>query len=231
MITKDNIERLATRFQTNEQNVVNEYFQHIFLSYFYRNKNSLDILFKGGTALRIIYLSPRFSEDLDFSAKNIEVNKIEESLLSTINLIEKEGIIVDLNEAKETSGGYLGIMKFTDGDYTSGIQIEISLRNENVNSQIITISSDFTTAYLISSLTQSEIVDEKIQALLTRGKPRDFYDLYFMIRTNLLSKDQKKLFEQVKERLEKTDIDFEKELKTFLPKTHWPIIRGFKIER
>ena len=34
--------------------------------------------FKGGTALRIIFKSPRFSEDLDFSAYNISIPEINQ---------------------------------------------------------------------------------------------------------------------------------------------------------
>lgn len=38
---------------------------------FYQEKEAEAILFKGGTALRLIYQSPRFSEDLDFSGFKI----------------------------------------------------------------------------------------------------------------------------------------------------------------
>ncbi|MDI6689725.1 MAG: nucleotidyl transferase AbiEii/AbiGii toxin family protein [Actinomycetota bacterium] len=65
MITKDAIKRFATKAQTSDLNVAREYCQHLFLSYFYQQKGSEKLLFKDGTALKIIYGSPRFSEDLD----------------------------------------------------------------------------------------------------------------------------------------------------------------------
>jgi len=64
--------------------------------------------------------------------------------------------------------------------------------------------------------------------LLTRSKPRDFYDLYFLIRSNLISFEQKRLFNEVLVKLKESQINFELELKQFLPKSHWSVIHDFK---
>ncbi|MBI3335601.1 MAG: nucleotidyl transferase AbiEii/AbiGii toxin family protein [Candidatus Portnoybacteria bacterium] len=68
MISQDTITKFADRYQTTELTIRREYLQHLFLSYFYKQGNTDNIYFKGGTALRFIYKSPRFSEDLDFSS-------------------------------------------------------------------------------------------------------------------------------------------------------------------
>lgn len=76
MITQDTIKKLATAHQTSEfPNIIREYFQHLFLSLLYRVEGAENILFKGGTALKIIYKSPRFSEDLDFSIFDVELRQ------------------------------------------------------------------------------------------------------------------------------------------------------------
>ena len=68
MISIEMLEKLGRQYQVGVfPNIVREYFQHIFLGELYRLPDAGKILFKGGTALRIIYGSPRFSEDLDFS--------------------------------------------------------------------------------------------------------------------------------------------------------------------
>lgn len=73
MITKDAIQKLASQYRAPEfPNVIREYFQHLFLSQLYKLEGTENLLFKGGTALRMIYGSPRFSEDLDFSIFYIE---------------------------------------------------------------------------------------------------------------------------------------------------------------
>jgi len=68
MISNEALQALATKLQTTELNVRREYFQHLFLSYFYQQPLTDRIYFKGGSALRMLYHSPRFSEDLDFSS-------------------------------------------------------------------------------------------------------------------------------------------------------------------
>ncbi len=74
MITRQFITELSTKNQTSEQNVAREYCQHLFLSYLYKRAGAEKLLFKGGTALRVIFKSPRFSEDLDFfSFKEIDI--------------------------------------------------------------------------------------------------------------------------------------------------------------
>ncbi len=68
MLNKETLQKLAIQYQTSLfPNIVREYFQHLFLSELYKFPDGEKMLFKGGTALRVIYGSPRFSEDLDFS--------------------------------------------------------------------------------------------------------------------------------------------------------------------
>lgn len=230
MISLSQIRELAAKYQTTELNTIREYFQHLFLSYFYQQPLTSDIYFKGGTALRIIYRSPRFSEDLDFSAAaRVSIKELEQTILQTLNKIEKENIIVLLKEAKTTSGGYLANIVFAAAGFQATvIQLEISFRKKKLIGEVATIASDYVAPYTINGLAQESLVDEKIQALFYRKKPRDFYDLYFILRSNLLLPSKRDTLAEVLEILQKTNIHFEKELKIFLPKTHWAIIRDFK---
>lgn len=82
--------------------------------------------------------------------------------------------------------------------------------------------------YTVNLLAQDLLVDEKIQALLGRKKPRDFYDLYFILRSNLLPPVKKDVLREALKILQKTEINFEHELRVFLPRSHWAIIRHFK---
>ena len=60
MITKNQIHSLAKKNKINETTIFREYLQILFLSDLYSKKQSKSIFFKGGTAMRIIYQSPRF---------------------------------------------------------------------------------------------------------------------------------------------------------------------------
>lgn len=229
MITTEQIKKLALKYQSTQLNVEREYFQHLFLSYLYQEPQAKNIYFKGGTALRIIYNSPRFSEDLDFSAKKMSTKDIEQGLVHVLSGIEKENISVAIKEAKTTSGGYLASIIFeATGFRPVIIDIEISFRQTKTSGDVISINNDFTPSYTIFSLSSGQLIDEKIQALLFRKKPRDFYDLYFILRSNLLSATKKSILSKALKTLRQTDINFEKELKQFLPKAHWTLIRDFK---
>jgi predicted nucleotidyltransferase component of viral defense system len=228
MISEDFIKTLAKKYQTSELNVRREYFQHLFLSYFYQQSKAKNIFFKGGTALRLIYNSPRFSEDLDFNSTSINYKELEVLLLDTLSQVEKENIPFNLKEAKKTTGGFLAVIGFGTDKQPVDIQIEISLRKEEKKGEAIAISSDFVPPYNIISVTEKQLVFEKLRALLSRKKARDFYDLYFIIRSRLTLPHKKDLFQESLKTLKNSNINFEKELKLFLPKSHWAIIRNFK---
>lgn len=230
MLTIENLQKFTKKFQTNEYNVVREYIQHLCLSNLYRNKESENLLFKGGTALRLIYGSPRFSEDLDFTGHFYHHNELEELFLKTLLEIERIGIVINLKEAKVTTGGYLGIIRYQVFDFAGDMNLEISLRKPKKDkSELTTIVSDFTIPYSLVHLSPKDLIGEKMQALMHRGKPRDYYDLYFLLRHPALNKYVKKgKFDKILIRLNKEKIDFQKELSLLLPVSHHMILKDFK---
>ncbi len=236
MISQDFIKTLATKYQTTELNIQREYLQHLFLSLFYQNPSSENILFKGGTALRFIYRSPRFSEDLDFSGSRITIEELEKLILKTLSLVEEQGIRMEIDEAKITSGGYLSIFNSKFLKENIKIQLEISFRKaKELEKEVSLIAQDFVLPYTIIHLTEKQLVTEKIGALLERAKVRDWYDLYFILRNRLeidfsyLSIEKKVLKKAVLKEIQKMKSDeIGKDLKSLLPASHHHILRNFK---
>jgi predicted nucleotidyltransferase component of viral defense system len=228
MLTAEKLHELTIKGQTTELNVRREYAQHLFLAYFYQEPQAAKIFFKGGTALRLIYNSPRFSEDLDFSAVKTTSSQIENIIQNTLTAIEREGIKTEISEAKKTTGGYLTVVEFKFDQEKIAIRIEISFRDKNARGEVVTIAGDFIPAYTVVGLTKEQLIQQKINALLTRNKPRDFYDFYFILRANLMPDKQTDVFQQVLATLKKSRISFAMELEQFLPKSHWLIIKDFK---
>ncbi|MFH0762731.1 MAG: nucleotidyl transferase AbiEii/AbiGii toxin family protein [Candidatus Omnitrophota bacterium] len=239
MITQDAIKKLAVQYRTSEfPNIVREYLQHLFLSQLYRLEKSDDLLFKGGTALRIIYGSPRFSEDLDFSIFRVEQYNqkkfIEDLFAAALAEIEKTGVKVELGpKPGRTAEGYYGDATFHIYDYQpSSVSINISARNgRDIKGEIDSVANDFVSTYNIFHLPQELLIDEKIfDALLHRGKARDFYDLYFIMRKGILSAGQKARLNEKRDEIIKISekIDFSAELSVFLPRDQQVIIRDFK---
>lgn len=229
MLTIENLKEYAKKYQTNLHNVIREYMQHLCLSSLYKYKEAENLLFKGGTALRLIYQSPRFSEDLDFTGRFYHYKDVEGIFLKTLIEVERTGIAVALKEAKATTGGYLGMIEYSLYDHTGTIFFEITLRKpKKSSSEVVMIVNDFTIPYSIVQLPAQELVSEKIHALVTRAKPRDYYDLYFMLRHNLLSKlVDKGKFAVIVDKIEQEKIDFRKELSHLVPASYHLVLKNF----
>jgi predicted nucleotidyltransferase component of viral defense system len=233
VIDAKQVRELAERYQTTAGNIMREYFQYLFLSHLYKQKDADHLLFKGGTALRIIWQSPRFSEDLDFTGTHASIHAIESVLEKTLVGVEEEGVRVKIDEAKKTSGGYFSILQFEEADNRGEIQLEVSLRaTGKAKGDTVLISSEFLPAFTLIHLEEKVLVREKVEALLTRAKPRDFYDLYFIFRSRLAFKEvfqkDKTLKVRLLEAMDKTKLDAKSELKRFLPASQHGLLKNFK---
>ena len=238
MISTEILEKLARQQQTGVfPNIVREYFQHVFLGELYKLPGAEHMLFKGGTALRVLYGSPRFSEDLDFSLFGSLPSQVksfvEDLFVKVLTEIERVGIKVEIGAKSDaTTGGYFGVATLRMFEYQPvGVEINVSRRNgRDMRGEVDSIANNFVPTYTVIHLPQNELVEEKIfGALRERKKPRDFYDLYFMMRKGMLSSDQKKRLAEVKEEViaDARNIDFRGELEAFLPADQQALIRDF----
>lgn len=231
MLNIEELKEFIDRGQTTKENVVREYLQNLFLEGLYKIKESEKLMFKGGTALRLAYSSPRFSEDLDFTGQRISRNKeIDDMFIEALAQVEKAGIDIYFKEAKPTTGGYLGLLHYNIYDISADMKFEVSLRQAgHMKGELITISSEFIPPYVIMQIPPKELVSGKIAALLSRKKPRDYYDLYFMLRKQDLNRllDKRKLG-IVLSSLKTEKIDFKKELSVLLPASHHMILKNFR---
>lgn len=229
MLSRDNLEKFTKFQQTSVQNVAREYCQHLFLSYLYQNPGSEKMLFKGGTAMRIILKSPRFSEDLDFTGAGITHKEIEGLFTDTLANIEKTGMTVHLEEVTKTTGGYLGIAIFEAYDMKINVQIEVSLRRGKAFKKIrALIASDYLPAYTLVHLPLEDIIQGKLEALADRHKPRDFYDYFFLLSGDYPAARTKENLKNVLKLLRRENANFQMELKKFLPASQAMHLRDFK---
>jgi predicted nucleotidyltransferase component of viral defense system len=238
MILRESIKKLAIQYQTTDfPNIIREYFQHLFLSELYKLPKAENLLFKGGTALRVIYGSPRFSEDLDFSLFSVEHYQkkeyIEGLFTDVLVAIERIGIKVEIGRKSDvTAEGYFGDANFKIFDYPQvGATINVSSRNgRDIRGEIDTVANDFIPTYNVLHLPKAELVEEKVfSALVQRGKARDFYDLYFLLRKGMVDLEQKRRLANLKNSIleEGKKIDFRSELGVLLPKDQQIIISDF----
>ncbi len=244
MISIETLEKLGRQYQMGVfPNIVREYVQHIFLSELYKLREAEKLLFKGGTALRIVYGSPRFSEDLDFSLFGVAPDSIKSFIeglfVHVLSEMSSAGIKVEIGDKiGTTSGGYFGVATFRMFEYPPvRVEINVSSRNgQSITGEVESVANNFVPTYTIIHLPQKDLVEEKIfGALRERKKPRDFYDLYIMMRKGMLSPEQKKKLAKIKDMItsDAQQINFKNELGVFLPVDQQGIIRDFSatIER
>lgn len=175
MLDEEACKNLAKELKIDLFTVWREYLQLLFLKYFYAGKNTEKVYFRGGTALRFLFGSFRFSEDLDFSS-NLSSLVIEKLIEKTLENLNKEGINVGFKERKTLGDSYSGriFQKLEGYNFPLTIRMDFSLREKPVeveNSYVETIFP--VTAYpLVTHLSSAEMLSEKIRALLIRRKGR-----------------------------------------------------------
>ncbi len=192
MIDQTQLKQLAVKFQTNEYTILREYVQILFLDQFYQNNLVKGTYFKGGTAIRLLLGSPRFSEDLDFSSKQTEV-QLEKAVLTTVNNLT--AIIPNLTVKKlQTLQGYSAKL-FLPTEISSQpltVKLDFSLRGNILE----TLTGAVETALpvkivsVVEHLSSKELLAEKIHAMINRQKGRDVFDLWFLLSKSV-SFDQK----------------------------------------
>lgn len=222
MISFENINDIAVKQQTLLSNIVTDYVQVLFLYAFYRQKQAANFLFKGGTALHLVFGSPRFSEDLDFSARTYDCRLFEDLLNQTLVFVEKTGFKVEIIESKPTTGGCLAIFSAAGDKFSTKIQVEVSLRTpKKSKGESYLVKNAFMPPFEVQLVEKSALAAGKIEALLARKKPRDFYDLYFMLRTGMITKlapEKRQLIIDETKKINQQQLA--RELKQFLPRSH-----------
>ncbi|MFH1899676.1 MAG: nucleotidyl transferase AbiEii/AbiGii toxin family protein [Patescibacteria group bacterium] len=184
MITQEQINNLSKKWQIDQFSVLREYIQILFLSYFYENKLAENIYFKGGTALRLLFNSFRFSEDLDFTAP-VSQEDLEKMLEKTIDKLKAEIKEISVNPLEKKGQGLSSKLKYKPA-YLSiplTVKLDFSQREESLDSQTSVIKTLFPVLVypVINHYSLKEIMAEKIRAIITRTQGRDLFDLWFLL--------------------------------------------------
>ncbi|MCG2691737.1 nucleotidyl transferase AbiEii/AbiGii toxin family protein, partial [Microgenomates group bacterium] len=184
MLTEDQIDELSQVFKIDRFSVFREYLQLVFLNELYLLKESVEIFFKGGTAIHLILNSPRFSEDLDFSTL-LRKKVIAQTISRAVRKIQTQIPEATLEQLYETGKSIRFKLKYQTAlfKYPFRIKIDFQTREKPVFIEKTPLATQFPVPFfpIISRLSDQEILAEKIAALLTRLKGRDFFDLWFLL--------------------------------------------------
>ncbi len=176
-----------------------------------------NLVFKGGTCLKKVYFPEyRFSSDLDFTVveniapklktkvietfQNKEIGSVQ--FLKAIDKTEKDKNTLRLSMQYESKvASFQGKRQvdsvWLDFNFESKVSIKPELKS-------VILPSGYSLANsAVYTLDLREILAEKISAVYNRPKPRDVYDLWFLLN----EKTQVDL-QIVKTKLEKNHVDF-----------------------
>ena len=172
------------------KNQYREYLQYLILRALYNSNIANKIAFLGGTSIRIVHDSSRFSEDLDFDNFNLDFTEFSAAAEYVKAQLELEGFVVEIREVKK--GAYHAYIKFPDVLYKNQLS---EIRDEKILIQVDTVSQGF--AYQpevftlnkfgvtknIATTPTSILLSQKIYTAFNRkrAKGRDFFDIVYLL--------------------------------------------------
>ena len=186
MIDDIQLKSFAAKYQTSEYTVLREYVQILFLDSFYQKKAVKQTFLKGGTAIRLLLGSPRFSEDLDFSTKQT-VKELETAVFSTAKSLRAllPGLTV---KNMETRQGYSAKLYLANeiSSQPLTIRLDFSLRANILETVTGAVETELPVKIIsvVDHLSAKELLAEKIHALINRQKGRDVFDVWFLLSKN-----------------------------------------------
>ena len=210
MLTREDLTEYARLMRFSLSQVERDYLQHILLLSIYRRVGD-ELVFKGGTALQKCYGLDRFSEDLDFSLfRPMNIESVTEEVTGSMNLFGFETSLERMKEDETSISSRIKVKgPLYDGREKSAVyvRIEVSKREKTIlpprKTRITPVYRDLP-AYMVCMMDPSEIMAEKVRAILTRERSRDLYDLYFLVEKRI-----KTDIKMIEEKLRYYDMRFE----------------------
>ncbi|MCK5476081.1 MAG: nucleotidyl transferase AbiEii/AbiGii toxin family protein [Candidatus Pacebacteria bacterium] len=197
--------------QRNPKAVLIEYLQYEILDSLYKQKNSEKLSFMGGTAIRIVYNSQRFSEDLDFDNFGLNYQDFELLLEKVMADMRNKGFEIEFRSLEK--GAYHCYIKFPkllfENDLSDHRDEKILVRIDTVlkkrlNEPKSFILNNFGVYRKILVNSQEVILSQKIIAIIERkrSKGRDYYDVSYLLGKTNPDFDYLKIVLKIKEKSE-----------------------------
>jgi predicted nucleotidyltransferase component of viral defense system len=213
-------ENLSLQLKISLEQIAREEYELLILQKLLETRAGNALVFKGGTALRLAYGSPRLSDDLDFSllaplagADFVQAAEAAATAAPQVRLVEalaKQFTLFALYRIREA---YL--------PYAFSVKVEVSTRPETWDREqdyaLRLLTSPVTPiSVLAQAATLERMWTDKRAALADRHQPRDLYDVWFIAqRLRLPFAPDLSGFDRPA---------LKRELRKYLPTSQWPIV-------
>ena len=190
MITRMELQEVARFRRLSLKNAERDYLLDICLHTV--SGHGRGLVFKGGTALYKLHNLNRFSEDLDFVAekKRPDIRTLQDEVVRAGRLL---GIAARAGEPDEYRRS-VNLQVFFNGPLYDGskgsttrVVFNVSLRERpyHVESRMYNPLFKELGSFELRVLRVDELLAEKVRAVMTRDKPRDVYDVWFLLNSGV----------------------------------------------
>lgn len=201
--------------------IVREEYEMILLNRIFESDFGNNLVFRGGTALRLAYKSPRYSDDLDFTQF---VNIKESDFKKWCKETEKAVPNLKLSEALQKYYTLYAQFKIIDPALENAIavKVEISRRKgewvKEKDYALLTLASEITPITVFAQVaTLKQIKKEKLS--ISPMRIRDVFDLWFI--NQRLNEPVAMDFSDFSAR------EIKQDLHKLLPKKQWQLIKNW----
>lgn len=188
------IKKVAAREGMRLGNAEKDYVLSLVLSELCKLEIARQLVFKGGTALKKAYFPRyRFSSDLDFTAIKLEKENVKREINTAFNGKTHGGMqftkFLDKSEEKGNNLNLLlqyesQISKVEGRTQLDSVKLDINFDNTVALSAVerqLVFPPEYGLNASFRAMALEEIMAEKVHALYSRAKPRDLYDLWFLL--------------------------------------------------
>jgi len=216
----------ATLRQRNPRGMLVEYLQYELLDSLFKNPEAAQLNFIGGTAIRILHNSDRFSEDLDFDNFGLSFEQFEKLLAIVCRDMEYKGFLIEYRVVER--GAYHCYIRFPEILRRAGLTSEegrkILIRIDTEPKAHLYASekvflNKFSVYRQILAAPAGVILSQKMMTIIfrKREKGRDVYDVSFLAGMTdpdfdyvekVLGVNQTEFLDNFNNRLEELDFDF-----------------------
>ena len=187
------------------------------LSALANDKLGAKLVFYGGTALRLAYNSPRFSEDIDLlRLKPVSFSDFKKFIKKIVNA-RAQWRLVDMKDKRQTM---FALIQIKDEKLKHAFSVKLEAHKPagkiKLKTDLLLLKSPLAAAEpLLLVPAPEELKKLKIQAFSNRKKARDIFDLWYIAQV------LREKFELPKKLPVYSEREFTNELQVFLPKKYY----------
>lgn len=180
-ITQEELQEISAKTGFKQALIAKDYYVTKIL---YLLRDVEGIYFKGGTALQKILLNySRLSEDVDYTLTE-DIKKVREIINK---ILEESKLFEKITKDKDVDEFVRLIAHYKDPfDENGEVFIDLNQRGKiNLKPEKHEIKNFYDWKFSVQTLNMKEMIAEKICALINRNRPRDYFDVYQLIKSKV----------------------------------------------